>query len=262
MPTAPYYGQQYDTNPRVPPQAPTDPYTQMGGGGVPTMPPQRPPIPAGGGATGALPTGWQGVGNILNRMDPAMAAKLRAGMMQQEGTGGNRYNWMLEQLKAQNAPGVGFLPGQGAGAFDWNAWNQSLGQGPDGGPEPTPMGVPNPRLPPMGGGDMGPRQSSGRVPYLGGVMPPPGSEGVPPMPPIPQRPPRVYSGKWRSPQARQFRREQRQGQALIDNAPYRPGMVGGGPNDMYVNGKPYGGGGGPQMPPQRPPVPRGKFNPY
>ena len=41
-----------------------------------------------------------------------------------------------------------------------------------------------------------------------------------------------------------------------------PGMVGGGPNDMYVNGKPYGGGGGPQMPPQRPPVPRGKFNPY
>ena len=151
------------------------PAPQGGGGGPAGPPPSGPPAA----------TGWQGVGNILNRLPEAVREQLMAGMKQIPAGGGSRYNWMVEQLKAMNAPGVSYLPVQGKDAFDWYAWNSSLNQ------QAPPPGVPGPQVggggqtasdpmppaPPPPGTDPMQMTKAGQIPQAGGV-PPVGGTGT------------------------------------------------------------------------------------
>lgn len=190
-------------------------------GGAPPAP------PAGGGSgTGTPATGWQGIGNILNRLPQQVRERLQAESRQIPAGGGARYNFFVNQLRAMNAPGVNHLPANGQDAFDWNAWQRTVGT-PDGNPGSGGGGVPSPRpgpqQPPLpgggGSGDMNPRLPPGQgqpgytppsegggsqsnPPVGGGQAPPPGQtppaggggQSVPPgQQPPRRRRPSVYT---------------------------------------------------------------------
>ena len=168
---------------------------------------------------------WDPINAWLRTQNPQMVAQWRQQMQGMPQGTGERYRFLQGQMAGSQGGAADVNPGYGGADT-------------------------NPRLPPMA-----PPTPSSAGDYLPSTASPVLSAPPGPMqqrPPVPSRTPKVYGGKWRSPQARQMRRAGRQGA--------------GGAGDMYANGRPFGGmtsvrpNESQQI--QRPPIPRGKYTPY